>query len=217
MRVATLNVHGMASYRDMAALLLLVKTHRITILGLQEVPMRTAELIGRTLNYYVYTYPDSSNALITKDLPVSVEKHIMKWEEFEKRSAIKACYSWGCLMVTHLDHLSEDARLAQLRQLNLADVDILMGDLNSSWSVDYTPELYSRISRSREVALLEEPRDDVIDYLLSLSFIVHLGESTCPYGTRVDYILTRRPILNYYTVDTIQSHLTDHKMVVAIV
>ena len=91
-----------------------------------------------------------------------------------------------------------------------------MGDLNSSYSVDYTAEKYDFISRSREVALLEEPRNDVIEYLVSLSFKVHLGESTCPYGTRVDYILTRRPVLDYYTVDTIERHLTDHKMVVAI-
>ncbi|UJR09654.1 hypothetical protein I4U23_013888 [Adineta vaga] len=135
--------------------------------------------------------------------------------------------------VTHLDHFDEDDRLLQMKEFSLDkhDINILIGDLNALTREDYSNEyLYETIIKKRELSGWEQPRFELIQ---SLTQTYGFQDSfrqinpqfrdrkvvTCPYGTRIDYIL-HRPLFNdqwklveCFIVDTRRS--TDHNAVIA--
>lgn len=130
---------------------------------------------------------------------------------------------------THLDHLSEQERLIQLRQLlkafPAASKTVLCGDFNALCKFDYTDEQISFIREQRHSNRLEEPKFDVVSLLQEkLADAAWCGphparqgcvDPTTRYGTRVDYIFVSndlRQALTYYCVTPYQA--TDHHAIV---
>lgn len=77
------------------------------------------------------------------------------------------------VVCTHLDHAFENIRLAQLEKLleHLKGLDlreyILAGDFNSVWQDDFTSTAWEKLARLRKNNSWEEPRNDVVQKLLS--------------------------------------------------
>ena len=104
--------------------------------------------------------------------------------------------------VTHLDHMNEDARLAQMNYFQ-PNIDILMGDMNALTKDDYSEEYYQKkVVDVREKSLWEKPRFDLTDLItrqwgyqdafrLANSELKDEDVVTCAYGTRIDYIYLR--------------------------
>ncbi|CAF1403533.1 unnamed protein product [Adineta ricciae] len=135
--------------------------------------------------------------------------------------------------VTHLDHFDEDDRLLQLKEFSMdkGDIDILVGDLNALAKDDYTDDYLNEVvGTKRELSGWEQPRFELIQSLVQTygfqdtfrQINPHFQNTkvvTCPYGTRIDYIL-HRPLSNdlwklteCFIVDTRRS--TDHNAIVA--
>lgn len=135
--------------------------------------------------------------------------------------------------VTHLDHLNEDDRLAQMvtfapLQMN---THILMGDMNAITREDYTDQYFKEtVYGKRKQTGWELPRFD-LTHLITKTYgfrdafremnsnAKDQDAATCPYGTRIDYIFFR-PIADdhwllrqCFIVDTLK--YTDHKAVFA--
>lgn len=135
--------------------------------------------------------------------------------------------------VTHLDHMNEDDRLAQMTTFAPHEIDtnILMGDMNAVTREDYSDRYYKDIVYGkRKKTGWELPRFDLIRLITnSYGFRDAFREmnptandqhvATCPYGTRIDYIFFR-PVADEcwmlkqcFMVDTLQ--YTDHQAVYA--
>jgi endonuclease/exonuclease/phosphatase family metal-dependent hydrolase len=70
--------------------------------------------------------------------------------------------------VTHLDHLDEDVRLAQINEFNphKKNIDILMGDMNALTREDYSDDYYQNIViGQRQKCKWETPRFDLTQLL----------------------------------------------------
>ena len=135
--------------------------------------------------------------------------------------------------VTHLDHLSEDDRLAQMSTFasHRTNTNILMGDMNAITREDYSDQYYKEIVYGkRKETRWELPRFDLVHSITNTyGFRDAFREmnpdakdelvATCPYGTRIDYIFYRPIVDDSWTlqqcslVDTLR--YTDHKAVLA--
>ncbi|UJR18839.1 hypothetical protein I4U23_021967 [Adineta vaga] len=107
--------------------------------------------------------------------------------------------------VTHLDHINEDSRLQQIKELNpyRKNIDILMGDMNVLTRDDYSDDYYQeQVVKMRESFQREKPRFDLTKLITDEwnyqdVFKLKNGQikdeqiATCRYGTRVDYIYVR--------------------------
>ncbi|CAF3643348.1 unnamed protein product [Adineta steineri] len=107
--------------------------------------------------------------------------------------------------VTHLDHLDEDDRLAQIQYFkpHKQNIDILIGDMNALTRDDYSDDYYTNIvAGKRETYGWEKPRFDLTRLItqewhyqdaLKLLHPTLKDEQlvTCAYGTRIDYIYLR--------------------------
>lgn len=108
--------------------------------------------------------------------------------------------------VTHLDHLDENDRVAQIKSFNLdtRGISVLIGDMNSLTRSDYTDSYYEKaVYQRRKQVGWELPQflvTDILKYELGYEDIFqmlnpNLKDSkvvTCEYGTRIDYIFFRR-------------------------
>ena len=99
--------------------------------------------------------------------------------------------------VTHLDHHQEHSRLLQLYKLHKALAAdpplLLLGDFNSLLRSDYSPQELEEVKRVRRENRIEAPQFAVMDKLKA-DYIVcpEQFKPTCPYNTRVDYVLVSR-------------------------
>ncbi|GIQ86374.1 PGAP2-interacting protein [Kipferlia bialata] len=135
---------------------------------------------------------------------------------------------------THLDHVSEDARMVQIKEavesMPSAHAHdslpaVLVGDFNALLRTDYTDEQWAEIKRIRGQSKWEEPKGDVLTEILSQGWydscqISPLGTvsgsvaGTCRFGTRIDYVLVSHKLLrNVRTYKIVATETTDHNAV----
>ena len=135
------------------------------------------------------------------------------------------------LIATHLDHLTEPDRVRQLQHL-AASIDltegVLMGDLNALTRADYDTARWEELGVQRLRAGVSPARTEVTDWLREDLAMEDAHDArpegaplsaTCPYGTRVDYVLIgpRCPMAaapgSYRVLDSMSGGLTDHDAV----
>lgn len=135
--------------------------------------------------------------------------------------------------VTHLDHLNEDDRLIQIQEFSpySHNINVLVGDMNALTRGDYSDKYFNEIVvGKREKSGWEKPRFELTHLLTNIwgfqDALRHANPNvndeqiaTCPYGTRIDYILLH-PLSDddwllkeCFIVDTRQ--VTDHHAVLA--
>jgi endonuclease/exonuclease/phosphatase family metal-dependent hydrolase len=241
LRVLTLNVHdpwdggldGLAALLDRSG---------AEVIALTECRKDAAEQFARRLGCAGLVHalaPFWGNALLTRTLPVLAARSVqLPPSRFgEPRSAAVARLGVGdgsaLFAATHLDHTAEADRLAQLRHLFEEErldstACVLMGDLNALTRADYDEDAWARVASARELAGLPPPVHDLTDWLRGELRFQDAHDArpagaafapTCPYGTRVDYVLLGehcplRPVEGTYRVlDAIGPGLTDHDAV----
>jgi endonuclease/exonuclease/phosphatase family metal-dependent hydrolase len=136
--------------------------------------------------------------------------------------------------VTHLDHLKENTRLAQIQEFNpyKQNIDILMGDMNALTRDDYSDNYYRNIVRGkREKSRWEKPFFDFAklitrEWKYQDAFKLINPElkdeqvATCRFGTRIDYIYIHPRVNDQWTLTECSiinaQPATDHNVVLAV-
>lgn len=121
---------------------------------------------------------------------------------------------------THLDHKYEDIRFQQYQIMKpyLEGLDFLTGDFNTQYFGDYTPEELEVIHTSRKKSNLEKADDKTIRSLQGDGFVIepYIGP-TCPYMTRVDFVLhknNKKWNTKSEMIDCIGNYDSDHNLVI---
>jgi endonuclease/exonuclease/phosphatase family metal-dependent hydrolase len=235
MKVATLNICG-ASPRDCKKFIDLFKSIKADIICLQEIPKVTAKKIQELTSYYIVWVAAGylGNAVLSKypiikNEGIKLESLLTKQHTDEFRSAIKVTIECGTnkdlqsitLISTHLDHLHEETRLAQLAILkeHITDVDFLIGDFNSIYVEGYDAKKIEQINAVRRNNNFQLVRGDIIREIVKWKFNIHpFVDNTSRFDTRIDFIFWKKESkwFSRETIyDTIQDGFTDHKMVIA--
>lgn len=239
MRVLTLNLHNphASAIGKLAALL---DASGAEVLALTECGRAAAEGLARALDCegLVHAHaPYWGNALLTRTLPVerSATVELPPSSLGETRSAavadLRSNGEQVRMVATHLDHLDESDRIRQLQHLaastDLAE-GVLMGDLNALTRADYDAARWEELGVQRLRAGVSTARTEVTDWLREDLAMVDAHDArpegaplsaTCPYGTRVDYILigprcSMAAVRGTYRVlDSMSGGLTDHDAV----
>jgi len=139
------------------------------------------------------------------------------------------------MFCTHLDHLSEDTRLNQWRQiqnfLQESELDqyphLIAGDLNClSHEHDYSEVEWNAIKEKRKSSNWERPRTELIQLIeeqgyvdcFKLSGLRDISTPTCWAGTRIDYIFASPKFIErgfqYKSHKVVNNSASDHKLVV---
>jgi endonuclease/exonuclease/phosphatase family metal-dependent hydrolase len=111
-------------------------------------------------------------------------------------------FSVSCL---HLDHIQEEERLREVKQLGLFIADkpphILVGDFNSVRKEDYGRYAWEEIEKYRRTRMWEPPMTNVMDYVqntlkytsvlspLNMPSLFSPGLASCRTGWTIDYAL----------------------------
>lgn len=206
-RVATFNIHRLTNPDSLDEIL---SNNNIDICGMQEVPgirRLRAVLSDEWACLFDGGYPNYGVGLVyrkDKFAFVKQETHVLK-NTPGKKTAFEV---WLALVnqpsivvkmfVTHLDHRTEEQRLAEIACLTKilpCDFHILMGDFNALTRSDYTDEEWAKIASIRAECQppWEVPVTHVTDKILGLGYIDALTDCktvmpTCRFDTRVDYI-----------------------------
>lgn len=239
MRVLTLNLHN-PSASALGSLAAFLDASGAEALALTECGRAAAEGLARALDCEGLVYapaPYWGNALLTRTLAVegSAAVELPASSLGETRSAAVADLRMSGvrtrLIATHLDHLTEPDRVRQLQHL-AASVDltegVLMGDLNALTRADYDTARWEELGVQRLRAGVSPARTEVTDWLREDLAMEDAHDArpegaplsaTCPYGTRVDYVLIgpRCPMAavpgSYRVLDSMSGGLTDHDAV----
>lgn len=232
LRIGTLNVHCIKT--KLNRLTQLVKDQRCDIIFLQEISHETTRKLSDTLKYgFIYSPADHMGNACLSRYPFEEYKTIKLRPDNERyrylhetRSAIYASIktpTQGIVNVcgTHLDHISEEVRIRQLTDLfseiPVRKVDFLCGDFNALNLSDYSATELEKIAKVRRLSNWETPKGDLMETLSKCGFRIYPYQTgTSRFDTRVDYILYQAGWkVQQNIVDTIETKLTDHKMVVA--
>ena len=214
---------------------------KFDICGLQEVPglaklKATLNPYGNFEVLFDHSYFSYGNGIAyRKDLfrVVKTVTHVLR-NKPNKKTAFEVVFEFLAggsppftVVVTHLDHKSENARLAEVEKLLvfLPATTILLGDFNSLKRDDYTDEEWDAIEQSRKDTQWESCRTDVVGKILGdnvLGFQDVLGDfgkvrPTCRFDTRIDYIFVPRCDLFYVKDASVveSGDASDHKPVAA--
>ena len=224
--VGTFNVYG-ANGNRLNRICDIIKKLDLDIIGFQEIEKRSLETLAKRLKMQSI-WTDSchlgNGLLVENRYKISDYKtHKLKVSgKYETRSAIRArCEtSYGSITVVtiHLDHISEDVRMEQWKQLEYMipeSTDIIMGDFNSLYLDDYSDEELKVITDDRAESDWEVPTDKLTKHIVSSGWNLHEYSGwTSRFKTRVDYILySSKWKANQMVHDTMK--LSDHRMVTA--
>lgn len=242
MDVLTLNIHNPGA-SSIDAVVDFLDESGAEVLALTECSLGAADHIAGALDCtgMVHAHaPYWGNAILTRTRAIK-DRSVVQLPPSdlgEARSAAVADIETedGSIraIATHLDHLSEECRLMQARHLaEGAGLDLskslLLGDLNALTRGDYTAATWEKVMGQRAAAGLSPAATDLTSWLLqdlgledaqSARPNAHEFTPTCPYGTRVDYILagprcSLRIVDGSYRVHrTINRGITDHNAVV---
>lgn len=229
-RVATFNIHKLETRESIEKVL---DANCIDICGLQEVPGEKPlrRVLGDTWAcLFDYGYPNYGTGLIYKRAKFNVEKkltHTLKGTP-GKKTAFEVWLSNVSnpnviirIVVTHLDHKTEEQRMKELTVLQKIlprEPHILLGDFNSLTRSDYSNDEWQSISDTRAANRWEEPKTNVTSTLTGLGYIDVLSASkavapTCRFNTRVDYIFSLGVPYQCSFVAESQG-VSDHKVVI---
>ena len=246
-RLASLNVAGHRTEKKWEQLLSFLQPCNLDVLVLQEVPFKLAQRLSNDLKlpYFAHAPADWLNNAVLSRYPLQhVEQMVLQGEHRkEKRSAVvcdvvvnTSKNSIITVAATHLDHMCENERVIQLKQLEsklasriTASVGtVIAGDLNSVTRTDYDDNQWKENAGKRKRAHLEPPCVDVSE-MLSREYVdvatgLKLGHThalnnmtaTSTHGTRVDYILIRQgsklvPIPSTYCA--VETFCSDHRLI----
>jgi endonuclease/exonuclease/phosphatase family metal-dependent hydrolase len=233
MRLASFNVHAFtdrAGELTSSACIELLASLRADAIVLSEVPNHSSTLarVAGELGMYARLVPASSwlgNAFLGRVAPVSLQTLRLTAGQAETRSAFVADLGAVRFVGTHLDHLYEDTRLAQLEALLAAlehtpEPIVLAGDLNALTLDDYDDAARANIEKMRAEGDREAPLFDVTARLHARGWVdlwkAHGGTgalATCWAGTRVDYAFARGEV-SVVSVEHVASSVSDHVPVV---
>ncbi|CAF1670266.1 unnamed protein product [Adineta ricciae] len=217
-RIATVNIHQFRPPNDykknITSLVSVLKPLQLDLLAVEEINnddywRRLCESLD--LNNFITGKCDEwflSNGIASRYPILSYSNHVYK-ASGEARAFLQ-CQLAGnhsfvqnrSFAVTHLDHMNEDTRLAQINYFQ-PNIDILMGDMNALTKDDYSEEYYQKeVVLVREKSQWEKPRFDLTDLItrqwgyqdafrLANSELKDESVATCAYGTRIDYIYLR--------------------------
>jgi endonuclease/exonuclease/phosphatase family metal-dependent hydrolase len=221
-RLATINVHSFrnALFRNnVQELVTILKPLHLDFLAVQEVHNdhnwpTFCQNLG--LNYFIFDANYGNylgNGIASRHPIIFQHAQSINFPSPGGKRSILECRLGGdhpfvedrLFGVTHLDHISEDARLAQIRyfQPHKKNIDILIGDMNSLSSDDYSDRYYrATVAGIRERSGWEKPRFELTDliqkqwnYQDAFKLINPQAKDnqvvTCAYGTRIDYIYLR--------------------------
>ncbi|KAJ5076534.1 hypothetical protein M0811_06114 [Anaeramoeba ignava] len=257
-KIASLNAHGWrdkSNHYSFLQFLDLLKPLDIDILALEEVyhpdhykienkkePVVVLQHLAEQLdcNYFFFSanHKKFGNAILVKkkfqSQKIAFQK--LKVKNFQKRSfgivSIKLENENFNFCVLHLDHISEQTRLEQVKIMNnfLTENKIvphfLIGDFNSlSSKSDYSKKKNLQIFETRLKNSWESPVYDIYQEITSnLNYIdswkaIHpnqLDAFSCWIGTRIDYIFIQNSLINSkFTLDSfdmIENDATDHSL-----
>ena len=212
--LASLNVAGHRTEQQWEQLLRFVRSVDSDCLALQECPLKLGEKLAHDINMPHMFHAHASwmnNVLISKHPLTNCTRVEMKIDGLgldgnaaETRSAIVCEMRNITLVATHLDHISETTRVAQLNVLRDALAlrerrrregggegggereegsrgMVLMGDLNSVTRSDFNEEQWSQNCTVRQRYLLEPPRCDV-STILSDEMLLMDAATGCRVG-----------------------------------
>lgn len=213
LKIATLNVYNLEDDIKINHIVKQIIYNDIHIVGFQEISLETTKKIAKELKYeYVY---HKNVAIVSIHKIDKIEKIDLSYDrsaikiKIEKRNTVIVC--------THLDHKNEEKRLLQLKEIELSDVDFLIGDFNSLIFSDYTFEELKEISKKRKEDNWESIKEDLIEEILRLGFkTMPMTIPTCRFKTKIDYIFTKNSSIIEYVINFTNKSISDHEMVVNI-
>ena len=242
MRVLTLNLHN-PSPHAVEEIALFLEQSGAELMALTECGREATEQLGRALACAGVAHapaPYWGNALLSRTLPMTTSGavNLPSAGHGALRSAAVATLETEAGMLeavaTHLDHLSERSRLRQVRHLaHGAGLDLtrglLLGDLNALTRADYDSARWEQVGAERRSAGLSPPSAELTGWLAAELSLEDAHDArpegaafapTCPYGTRVDYVLAgpRCPLRarrdSYRVLGAMERGITDHDAVV---
>ncbi len=231
MRILTYNVHGWRTPDDrpnLDGVTAVIKASRADIIGLNEVfhpahgddGVALAELAARLGLHYVFgptqpaagvpSHPPYGNALLSRwPIQAYAAHHLTPETTYGRRGLLEArvVLSSGhplTVYVTHLDHRSEDIRLAQWAaavtwlQRDRGRPHLLLGDFNALAAADYVgPNALERLSAYQQAQGWPPPRFDLVAQVLKAGYIDVHGRAGAGFAPsfpaaaperRIDYI-----------------------------
>ena len=227
MKIVTLNVHNIRNNYLCNTLVQIIKQHNVNIIFLQEISKKVLIELSKMLNMNSIWARAGycGNGLLTTEKIISHETVEMKYISSEMRSAIVANISINNnvykFVGTHLDHIHEKTRMAQLNVLDthLNNAHFFCGDMNSICVKDYSSERLNEINSERisnNWPLVESNVIETIKYKYGFNILPYLG-GTCRFNTRIDYIFHKNIkdlIIDQYIINTMDNGITDHNAVV---
>lgn len=219
LRIATLNVYFLRHPEDIAGAL--VAHLPLDVLALQEVKERSdLDVLAAALNMRVVLCVEASdrvglsNAMLVRAdvselssgslvLDHPVETRAALWLELPSANARFIC--------THLDHMAEESRCSQFRQLERAllgssSAFFLMGDFNALRRSDYDDPTWAALVRARADAGIDsETRltDAVVQDLVDCRYAAEArvgSVTTSIHRCRIDYVWASSAALLTWTV-----------------
>jgi len=154
---------------------------------------------------------------------------------FKQEKIIRSqIYSDRTFAVTHLDHLKENTRLAQIKEFNpyQQNIDILMGDINALTRDDYSDNYYRNIVRRKRKK--SRWKKSCFDFAKLITREWKYQEAfklinpqlkdeqvaTCRFGRRIDHIYVDPRVHDQWTLTECSiinaESATDHNVVLAV-
>jgi endonuclease/exonuclease/phosphatase family metal-dependent hydrolase len=221
MRALTFNVYNPKN-KMLYRLASFIRSVKPDVIGLQEITEGSLTTLSRLLNMNCAWKGSDylGNGLLSRGDIHNVRSLEMQTRApHEMRSALYAETRDMKVVITHLDHVDEDIRLAQWGQLMEwapRDTDIIMGDLNTLRLDDYTAEAMEKVTRDRLRTNWEPPRGELIRLVETQWAVSPFQKGTSRFDTRVDYILHNPARLILVREDIHDTrHLSDHMAVCA--
>ena len=221
MRALTFNVYNPKN-EMLYHLASFIRSVKPDVIGLQEITKGSLTTLSRLLNMKCAWKGSEylGNGLLSRGDIHNVRSLEMRTKApHEMRSALYAETRDMKVVITHLDHVDEDIRLAQwgkLMEWAPRDTDIIMGDLNTLRLNDYTKEAMEKVTRDRLRTNWEPPRGELIRLIETQWAVSPFQKGTSRFDTRVDYILHNPAQLTLVREDVLDTrHLSDHMAVCA--
>lgn len=222
-RLATLNIHQFrhseSNEDNLAELVSLLKPLELDLLAVQEISdLHRWRRLCEQLDLHNYVHGSCDNGFLANGIatrhPIASSSNQSDNVSCRGESrAMLQCRLGGdhpfgrdrLFAVTHLDHMNEDVRVAQMHyfQPQTANVDVLLGDMNALTRDDYTGAYFQRaVVDKRKNSSWEKPRFELTQLITEQwnyrdAFRrANPGAKdaevvTCKFDTRIDYIFLR--------------------------
>jgi endonuclease/exonuclease/phosphatase family metal-dependent hydrolase len=253
-KIATLNVHYWQdnnAQNNAQKLAKIVNNLDVDVLALQEVEINANELVefSKLVNMpnVAFGAGDLSNfgqAVLSKHDITHQENVLVEIPGVGPRGMLRTNIAHPFAIVhglqffnTHLDHILEPSRIAQLEEFQRKIIEpnrkenaleIVVGDFNSLTEQDYSPKYLQEMTHFRSMSNWESPQYAVTTWMREKGYLdayrlknkdLDLLCATSRVGTRIDYIWMRGVLLNGWELESVEKiraqPATDHDGLVA--